>query len=39
MIGSKNILITANMVSSQNAGSDPNPLKRKHADDDDDDTM
>lgn len=38
MIGSKNILIT-NMVSSQNTATDSNPLKRKHDDDDDNDTM
>ncbi|XP_041500262.1 transcription initiation factor TFIID subunit 9B [Microtus oregoni] len=39
MIGSKNILITTNMVSSQNTASDSNPLKRRHDDDDDNDTM
>ncbi|XP_075395100.1 transcription initiation factor TFIID subunit 9B isoform X1 [Tenrec ecaudatus] len=37
MMGPKNILITTNMVSSQNATSESNPLKRKHEDDDDDD--
>ncbi|KAM5290825.1 transcription initiation factor TFIID subunit 9B isoform 3-T4 [Glossophaga mutica] len=36
MIGPKNILITANMVSSQNAANESNPLKRKHEDDDTD---
>lgn len=39
MIGPKNILITTNMVSSQNAANESNPLKRKHEDDDDNDTM
>ncbi|XP_040855683.1 transcription initiation factor TFIID subunit 9B isoform X1 [Ochotona curzoniae] len=40
MIGPKNILITTNMVSSQNAANESNPLKRKHEDDEDDnDTM
>ncbi|KAB0337523.1 hypothetical protein FD755_025576, partial [Muntiacus reevesi] len=39
MIGPKNILITTNMVSSQNTGNESNPLKRKHEDDDDNDTM
>ncbi|XP_032972079.1 transcription initiation factor TFIID subunit 9B isoform X2 [Rhinolophus ferrumequinum] len=39
MIGPKNILITTNMVSSQNTASESNPLKRKHEDDDDNDTM
>ncbi|XP_048191806.1 transcription initiation factor TFIID subunit 9B isoform X2 [Perognathus longimembris pacificus] len=37
MIGPKNILITTNMVSSQNTANDSNQLKRKHEDDDDDD--
>ncbi|KAK2084408.1 Transcription initiation factor TFIID subunit 9 [Saguinus oedipus] len=38
LIGSKNILITTNMVSSQNtANESSNALKRKHEDDDDDD--
>nr|XP_045369353.1 transcription initiation factor TFIID subunit 9B isoform X2 [Camelus bactrianus] len=39
MIGPKNILITTNMVSSQNTANESNPLKRKHEDDDDNDTM
>uniref|UniRef100_A0A2K5EWC0 TATA-box binding protein associated factor 9b n=1 Tax=Aotus nancymaae TaxID=37293 RepID=A0A2K5EWC0_AOTNA len=39
MIGPKNILITTNMVSSQNTANEANPLKRKHEDDDDNDTM
>ncbi|XP_054244642.1 transcription initiation factor TFIID subunit 9B isoform X1 [Indicator indicator] len=39
LIGPKNILITTNMVSSQNTASEPNPLKRKHDDDDDYDTL
>ncbi|KAF7469783.1 transcription initiation factor TFIID subunit 9B isoform X1 [Marmota monax] len=39
MIGPKNILITTNMVSSQNTGNESNPMKRKHEDDDDNDTM
>ncbi|KAK1346877.1 hypothetical protein QTO34_000737 [Cnephaeus nilssonii] len=39
MIGPKNILITANMVSSQNTANESNPLKRKHEDDDDSDTL
>lgn len=39
MIGPKNILITTSMVSSQNTATDSNPLKRKHDDDDDNDTM
>nr|XP_006113731.1 transcription initiation factor TFIID subunit 9-like [Pelodiscus sinensis] len=38
LIGSKNILITTNMVS-QNAASEANPLKRKHEDDDDYDNL
>ncbi|XP_059241702.1 transcription initiation factor TFIID subunit 9B isoform X2 [Mustela nigripes] len=38
IIGPKNILIT-NMVSSQNMPNESNPLKRKHEDDDDNDTM
>uniref|UniRef100_A0A2K5CMH8 Transcription initiation factor TFIID subunit 9 n=1 Tax=Aotus nancymaae TaxID=37293 RepID=A0A2K5CMH8_AOTNA len=38
LIGSKNILITTNMVSSQStANESSNALKRKHEDDDDDD--
>ena len=38
LIGSKNILITTNMVSSQNTANEAsNALKRKHDDDDDDD--
>lgn len=38
LIGSKNILITTNMVSSQNtANESSNALKRKREDDDDDD--
>ena len=36
VIGPKNILITANMVSSQKAANESNPLKRKHEDDDND---
>ncbi|XP_059992813.1 transcription initiation factor TFIID subunit 9B isoform X1 [Lagenorhynchus albirostris] len=36
MIGPKNILITTNMVSSQNTANESNPLKRKHEDDDND---
>ncbi|XP_053435245.1 transcription initiation factor TFIID subunit 9B isoform X4 [Nycticebus coucang] len=39
MIGPKNILITTNMVSSQNMTNEPNPLKRKHEDDDSSDTL
>ncbi|KAI5155805.1 Transcription Initiation Factor Tfiid Subunit 9B [Manis pentadactyla] len=39
MIGPKNILITTNMVSSQNTANESNPLKRKHEDDDNNDTM
>ncbi|NXE52898.1 TAF9 factor, partial [Casuarius casuarius] len=39
LIGPKNILITTNMVSSQNTSSESNPLKRKHEDDDDYDTL
>ncbi|XP_073466323.1 transcription initiation factor TFIID subunit 9-like [Aquarana catesbeiana] len=35
LIGSKNILITTNMVPSQNATSESNSLKRKHEDDED----
>ncbi|NXY85335.1 TAF9 factor, partial [Alcedo cyanopectus] len=38
LIGPKNILITTNMVS-QSAAGDPNPLKRKHEDEDDYDTL
>ncbi|KAK2530278.1 Taf9b [Columba guinea] len=39
LIGPKNILITTNMVSSQNPPNDSNPLKRKHEDDDDYDNL
>ncbi|KAM6453141.1 transcription initiation factor TFIID subunit 9 isoform 2-T2 [Liasis olivaceus] len=39
LIGSKNILITTNMVSSQSAAGEPNPLKRKHEDEEDYDTL
>ncbi|XP_029786434.1 transcription initiation factor TFIID subunit 9B isoform X2 [Suricata suricatta] len=39
IIGPKNILITTNMVSSQNTANESNPLKRKHEEDDDNDTM
>nr|XP_009685975.1 PREDICTED: transcription initiation factor TFIID subunit 9B [Struthio camelus australis] len=39
LIGPKNILITTNMVSSQNTASESNPLKRKHEDDDDYDNL
>ncbi|XP_051486664.1 transcription initiation factor TFIID subunit 9B [Apus apus] len=39
LIGPKNILITTNMVSSQNAAAESNPLKRKHEDDDDYDNL
>uniref|UniRef100_A0A8D0G795 TATA-box binding protein associated factor 9 n=1 Tax=Sphenodon punctatus TaxID=8508 RepID=A0A8D0G795_SPHPU len=39
LIGSKNILITTNMVSSQNTSGESNPLKRKHEDDDDYDNL
>uniref|UniRef100_A0A8C2SUN3 TATA-box binding protein associated factor 9 n=2 Tax=Coturnix japonica TaxID=93934 RepID=A0A8C2SUN3_COTJA len=39
LIGPKNILITTNMVSSQNAANESNPLKRKHEDDDDYDNL
>ncbi|KAJ6653051.1 hypothetical protein lerEdw1_010137 [Lerista edwardsae] len=39
LMGSKNILITTNMVSSQNTAGDSNPLKRKHEDDDDYDNL
>ncbi|KFP33827.1 Transcription initiation factor TFIID subunit 9, partial [Colius striatus] len=39
LIGPKNILITTNMVPSQNAASESNPLKRKHEDDDDYDNL
>ncbi|NXU77066.1 TAF9 factor, partial [Oreotrochilus melanogaster] len=38
LIGPKNILITTNMVS-QNTPNEPNPLKRKHEDDDDYDNL
>lgn len=38
LIGSKNILITTNMVSSQNTA-ESNPLKRKHEDDEDYDAL
>ncbi|KAF1598153.1 Transcription initiation factor TFIID subunit 9, partial [Eudyptes moseleyi] len=39
LIGPKNILITTNMVSSQNTTNESNPLKRKHEDDDDYDNL
>ncbi|KFV95970.1 Transcription initiation factor TFIID subunit 9, partial [Eurypyga helias] len=39
LIGPKNILITTNMVSSQNTSNDSNALKRKHEDDDDYDNL
>ncbi|NXD11952.1 TAF9 factor, partial [Nothocercus nigrocapillus] len=39
LIGPKNILITTNMVSSQNTSGESNPLKRKHEDDDDYDNL
>ncbi|XP_053556173.1 transcription initiation factor TFIID subunit 9 isoform X1 [Bombina bombina] len=39
LIGTKNILITTNMVSSQNSTNDSNSLKRKHEDDEDYDAM
>ncbi|XP_062994466.1 transcription initiation factor TFIID subunit 9-like [Elgaria multicarinata webbii] len=39
LIGSKNILITTNMVSSQSASGESNPLKRKHEEDDDYDNL
>ncbi|XP_009324942.1 PREDICTED: transcription initiation factor TFIID subunit 9B [Pygoscelis adeliae] len=39
LIGPKNILITTNMVSSQNTPNESNPLKRKHEDDDDYDNL
>ncbi|KFP65658.1 Transcription initiation factor TFIID subunit 9, partial [Cariama cristata] len=39
LIGPKNILITTNMVSSQNTSNESNPLKRKHEDDDDYDNL
>lgn len=39
LIGPKNILITTNMVSSQNTASETNTLKRKHEDDDDYDNL
>ncbi|NXV84995.1 TAF9 factor, partial [Calonectris borealis] len=39
LIGPKNILITTNMVSSQNTANESNPLKRKHEDDDDYDNL
>ncbi|GCC36482.1 transcription initiation factor TFIID subunit 9 [Chiloscyllium plagiosum] len=35
LIGSKNILITTNMVSASGSNNEANPLKRKHDDDDD----
>ncbi|XP_038631364.1 transcription initiation factor TFIID subunit 9 [Scyliorhinus canicula] len=35
LIGSKNILITTNMVSASGSTNETNPLKRKHEDDDD----
>ncbi|XP_063289426.1 transcription initiation factor TFIID subunit 9-like [Pelobates fuscus] len=39
LIGSKNILITTNMVSSQSVNNESNSLKRKHEDDEDYDAM
>ncbi|MBN3286823.1 TAF9 factor, partial [Polyodon spathula] len=39
LIGSKNILITTNMVSSQSSANESNALKRKHEDEDDYDTL
>ncbi|KAM9059841.1 transcription initiation factor TFIID subunit 9B-like [Megaptera novaeangliae] len=39
MIGPQNILITTNMVLSQSTANEPNPLKRKHEDDDENDAM
>ncbi|KAM4696724.1 transcription initiation factor TFIID subunit 9-like isoform 3-T3 [Rhinophrynus dorsalis] len=39
LIGSKNILITTNMVSSQSTANESNPLKRKHEDDEDYDAI
>ncbi|NWI71816.1 TAF9 factor, partial [Todus mexicanus] len=39
LIGPKNILITTNMVSSQNTSNESNSLKRKHDDDDDYDNL
>uniref|UniRef100_A0A8C5MEY7 TATA-box binding protein associated factor 9 n=1 Tax=Leptobrachium leishanense TaxID=445787 RepID=A0A8C5MEY7_9ANUR len=39
LIGSKNILITTNMVSSQSATGESNPMKRKHEDDEDYDAI
>ncbi|KAH0626125.1 hypothetical protein JD844_000906 [Phrynosoma platyrhinos] len=39
LIGSKNILITTNMVQSQGASGESNTLKRKHEDDDDYDNL
>ncbi|XP_063793594.1 transcription initiation factor TFIID subunit 9B-like isoform X2 [Pseudophryne corroboree] len=39
LIGSKNILITTNMVSSQSTGNESTPLKRKLEDDDDYDAI
>ncbi|RXM96952.1 Transcription initiation factor TFIID subunit 9 [Acipenser ruthenus] len=39
LIGSKNILITTSMVSSQSSANESNALKRKHEDEDDYDTL
>ncbi|XP_053218829.1 transcription initiation factor TFIID subunit 9-like [Podarcis raffonei] len=39
LIGSKNILITTNMVSSQGSSGETNTLKRKHEEDDDYDNL
>eukprot|EP00079_Xenopus_tropicalis_P038624 XP_017952395.1 PREDICTED: transcription initiation factor TFIID subunit 9B isoform X2 [Xenopus tropicalis] len=39
LIGSKNILITTNMVSSQSTNNESNSLKRKHEDEEDYDAM
>ncbi|XP_028671262.1 transcription initiation factor TFIID subunit 9 [Erpetoichthys calabaricus] len=39
LIGSKNIVITTNMVSSQTSSNEANSLKRKHEDDDDYDAL
>ncbi|XP_013924629.1 PREDICTED: transcription initiation factor TFIID subunit 9-like [Thamnophis sirtalis] len=39
LIGSKNILIATNMVSSQSVAGEPNVLKRKHEEEEDYDTL
>ncbi|KAF7236783.1 Transcription initiation factor TFIID subunit 9 [Varanus komodoensis] len=39
LIGSKNILITTNMVSSQSTSGESNPLKRKHEEEEDYDAL